>query len=283
MPVSSTATFAQPVRSFQAAGASMSSSLLSASAYCSSKPGSSGFLATATGTLSSTRSTLGAARSRSRSASSDPSPTLTEKPRTSRASVRADRPRRVIARRRSASPTPERNCTSRPAAGRDSPEAASHGRRRSEAAPRPAQRRPRRDDGRSDRPAGTVSASSFHTLLRPGEGRLAFGRDALEVLADRRNLLAHVATPEQPRERGDVGLAALRRDLGLGLRGVALGVRLGRPARSPSRRRRSRRRPAVWPPPRPARPGRPPSARRRDPPRSRRRPHVSRRAPLPTR
>ena len=83
--MSSTATFAQLVCRFQAAGASMSLSAPSASAYCSTKPGSFGSLATAIGALSSTRSTPGAARRRSRSASSvSPSPTLTAAARISR-------------------------------------------------------------------------------------------------------------------------------------------------------------------------------------------------------
>ena len=62
--------------------------------------------------------------------------------------------------------------------------------------------------------------------LCPGEGRLALGRDALEVLAYGRDLLAQVAGPEQSSERGEVGLAALRGDLGLGLGCVALRVGL---------------------------------------------------------
>ncbi len=68
-PVSSTATFAQLVRLFQAPGASMSWSFLCLIAYCSLTPGSSGLLKTATGPSSSTRSTRSLPRSRARRSS----------------------------------------------------------------------------------------------------------------------------------------------------------------------------------------------------------------------
>ena len=68
-PVSSTATFAQLVRSFQAAGASMSWSSFCLIAYCSLTPGSLALLAMLIGPSSSTRSTRSLLRSRARSSS----------------------------------------------------------------------------------------------------------------------------------------------------------------------------------------------------------------------
>ena len=68
-PVSSTATFAQLVRSFQAPGASMSWSSFCLIAYCSLTPGSLAFLEMAIGPSSSTRCTRSLLRSRARRSS----------------------------------------------------------------------------------------------------------------------------------------------------------------------------------------------------------------------
>ena len=257
MPVSSTATFAHLVSRFQAAGASMSLSASSASAYCCSKPGSFGLFATAIGTLSSTRSTLGAASRRvpQRLATSHPRASRPTQPREpAAAATRADRRRRRS--RALIGVAHARAELDQQPGGR--PRLAARARisvgAEAESAPRPAPRRPQKDA--PQRPSGwsELLTPSSVTLLRPGKGRLALGRDALEVLAYGRDLLAHVAAPEQPPERARCRPCRTpRRSSPWPARRRARRWP-GWPARRPSRRRRSRRRPAAWPPPPPARP-----------------------------
>ena len=121
-PVSSTATFAQLVRSVQAPGASMSWSSFCLIAYCSLMPGSLAFFKMAIAPSSSTRSTRSLAASRARRSSRlIPSRARTASARTRRnfKAIRPPSSRTIFSRR--ASFVSLRNWTSRRVTGGVSP------------------------------------------------------------------------------------------------------------------------------------------------------------------